>query len=400
MTPPIRVIPPSYSHVAANDDAIHVAYLADDQTTAARLAATLGLAVDSSGDTLRITGSWHELDLLQRALASEVHPDAPLLRRYLQPVTEWKLRSRSLHVDEPVIMGIVNVTDDSFSGDGVGGSAAAARARADELREAGASIIDIGAESARADRPVADEAEEAKLISACVAELAKVGHIVSVDTYKAAVARVALESGAEIVNDISGLTQGIGAAEEAIRANAGYILNYSYSEPKRRPDQPPHYHDVVVDTLDWMFERVAQLRSAGLDDTKIIVDPGIAFGKSHDEDMQVLRRIGEFRTLGLPVLLAHSRKNYIGSATGVPPVARDLETHVTTTLAYAQGIRIFRVHDVEGAARATKLAAAIVDGQPGVFAPDGSSWPWAAGAQPTPPSGKASDKAPPPGQRW
>ncbi len=132
----------------------------------------------------------------------------------------------------------------------------------------------------------------------------------------------------------------------------------------------------------------------------IVIDPGIAFGKSHDEDVQMLRRIGELQTFGQPLLLAHSRKNFIGSVNGNAPADRDLETHVASALAYAQGVRIFRVHDPAGARRALRIAAAIVDGEAGSLAPDENSWPWRAGASAAHMTNSAPDKPAPDGQRW
>ena len=170
--------------------------------------------------------------------------------------------------------------------------------------------------------------------------------------------------------------------------------------PKRRPNQRPEYEDVVTETLAWMFERVSELRAAGLAEAQIVVDPGIAFGKSHDEDLQVLRRLGELRSLGLPVLLAHSRKNFIGSVNGQPPTDRDLETHVVAALAYTQGARIFRVHDVAGARRALEMASALSDGEAGTFAPDPESWPWRSGAGTAHAATADASPPPPPGQRW
>jgi dihydropteroate synthase len=297
-------------------------------------------------------------------------------------------------------MGILNLTEDSFSGDGVGTDLDGALRRADELRAAGADLIDLGAESARADRPVMEVEAEAELVGRAVQALTRENHAVSADTYKPEVARAALEAGAEVINDISGLTLGTGAAAEAARAGAAYVLNFSWSVPKRRPDTPPVYVDVVSDTLAWFWARLEELGGVGLAGAKVALDPGIAFGKSHDEDIQVLARLGELATPGHPFLLAHSRKNFIGSLSGLPPADRDLETHVAAALAYAQGARIFRVHDVAGARRALQVAAAIVSAEPGAFAPDGESWPWRAGASAAHMSRASADKPAPPGQRW
>jgi dihydropteroate synthase len=376
------------------------AFFTQEIETVVLATSACGLGIELRGDAAKVAGSLAQLARLRGELGSRGSPLAGALARFLEPQTTWRVRARELSLDRPLLMGIVNLTDDSFSGDGVGRNLDAALRRAAELRDAGADIIDAGAESARADRPVLDARQEADLAATVIAALVREGHYVSSDTYKLEVARAALQAGAAIINDISGLTLGAGAAEEAARAGAGYVLNYSYSVPKRRPDSPPVYADVVTETLGWMFERMDELRALGLADAQVVIDPGIAFGKSHDEDVQVLRRVGEFTTLGLPVLLAHSRKNFIGSVNGRPPADRDLETHVATALAYAQGARIFRVHDVAGARRALEIARTIASGRPGDYAPDATSWPWAAGASATHMTAAQPDKPAPQGQRW
>ena len=362
--------------------------------------AAIGCGLSQADGLARVSADTATMAALQGELSERCSPTATLLGHILHPVDEWRLRTRSLQFKSGLIMGIVNLTDDSFSGDGVGQGVRAALARAEALRNAGADTIDVGAETARADRPVLNAATEAKVVGEVVAALSREGHCVSCDTYKPEVVRAALEAGAELVNDISGLTLGLGAAEEAARANTGYVLNYSYSVPKRRPDSPPDYEDVVATTVAWMFERVATLEGCGLSREAIAIDPGIAFGKSHDEDIQVIRRIGELRTLGLPVLLAHSRKNFIGSVSGRAPADRDLETHIATAMAFAQGARIFRVHDVAGTRRALDIAEALATRSAGAFAPDAESWPWRAGASAAHMTGADPDKAAPTGQRW
>ncbi|MBI5947923.1 MAG: dihydropteroate synthase [Chloroflexi bacterium] len=404
MTPPIRLIPSAPWQRTKAGDEPWVAWFED--AAVCELAARPGVQREGcydarlEGTATRVVATKAALMALAAELRANRSPLGQLLEDALVAVPAWQLRSRSLPLDRPYVMGIVNLTDDSFSGDGVGRGVDAALQRAEELRRDGADIIDVGAETARADRPVVDPEAEAALIGPAVGALVREGHVVSADTYKPLVARAALDAGAEIVNDISGLTLGIGAAGEAARAGAGYVLNYSYSVPKRRPDSPPVYADVVAETLEWMFERTAALFAAGLSRAQVAVDPGIAFGKSHDEDIQVLRRLGELESLGLPVLLAHSRKNFIGSVTGRPPTDRDAETHAATVLAYAQGARIFRVHDAAGARRALDMAAAILAAPPGAFAPDATSWPWRAGASAAHMTRAAPDKQAPGGQRW
>ena len=407
MTPVLRIIPAAPWQRASDPGAPLTAIFGTSLEAVVLATSACGLGIELHGPLTLVRATHGGLERLRIELRSrDEGVIAAALDRYLRPIQAWQLRTRTLPLDRSYIVGILNLTDDSFSGDGVGADLAAALGHADALRAAGADIIDVGAETARADRPVMDAAEEARLVGPVVAALTREGHIVSNDTYKAPVARAALDSGAEVINDISGLTLGMGAAEEAVRAGAGYVLNYSYSVPKRRPDGPPQYDDVVAETVAWMEEHIASLLSLGLGRAQIVIDPGIAFGKSHDEDIQILRRIGELTTFGQPLLLAHSRKNYIGSigrsgsTGGRPPPDRDLETHIASALAYEQGVRLFRVHDVDGTRRALEVAHAISKVDAGHFAPDGESWPWRAGVSAPHMTIAAPDKRAPHGQRW
>ncbi len=400
MNPALRVVPPSAAQLAADPGAPFIVVAESDLEALAFATAAVGLGLNRKGSAARLVASRQELGRLAEELEARASPLAPRLRRFLHPLTQWQLRTRSLDLARPHIMGILNLTEDSFSGDGVGRGLRGAVARAEELRASGACIVDVGAETARADRPVLAVEDEVRAVAPVVAALVREGHCVSIDTYKPAVARAALGEGAEVVNDISGLTLGTEAAAEAAQSAAGYVLNYSYSVPKKRPARPPVYRDVVRETLAWMDQRLEELLAAGLPAAQIAIDPGIAFGKSHDEDLQILRRLGELTTLGQPILLAHSRKNFIGSVSGRPPSDRELETQIATALAFEQGARIFRVHDAEGARRATEIAAAIVAAAKGAFAPDARSWPWRAGASATHMTTAGPDRPAPAGQRW
>ena len=151
-----------------------------------------------------------------------------------------------------------------------------------------------------------------------------------------------------------------------------------------RPSTPPQYADLVGSHLDYLRTRVDAAMASGVKRDAIVVDPGIAFGKSHDEDLQVLRGLDAFRSLDLPVLVAASRKHFIGSATGLPVDQRDIATAAVTALAIAGGADIVRVHDVRANVQAARMADAIVRGVPGDFAATGESWPWAADAAPVP----------------
>jgi dihydropteroate synthase len=160
------------------------------------------------------------------------------------------------------------------------------------------------------------------------------------------------------------------------------VLNYTYERPKVRPAEPPRYGDLIGEHLAFLRDRAAMAIEAGVSPRSLIADPGIAFGKSHDEDIEVLRRLGEFRSLGLPLLVAASRKHFIGSVTGLPPDERDEATAAVTALNIAYGADIVRVHDARTAVRAVRIADAIVRGRAGDYAATPESWPWAAGAAP------------------
>jgi dihydropteroate synthase len=279
------------------------------------------------------------------------------------------------------VMAIINLTDDSFSGDGTGDDIDEAVRRAAAAVADGADIVDIGAETARADAPARDADEEAAVVGEAVRRAAReTGAIISADTYKPAVAEAVLQAGAHIINDISGLTDGDGTARAAARHGAALVINYTVARPKVRPGAPPQYGDVIDAHVRFFRARMDVARAAGVGEASLIIDPGIAFGKSHDEDLEVLRRLGELRALGLPVLVAASRKHFIGSVLGVPPQERDAATAAVTALAVAAGADIVRVHDVRANVQAARIADAIVRGRRGDFAATAESWPWATGA--------------------
>ncbi len=281
------------------------------------------------------------------------------------------------------VMGIVNLTVDSFSGDGVGRDVDRAAERAKRLISEGADIVDIGAESARADVPVADPREEIEAVVPVIERLSReTDALISVDTYKPEVAEAALRAGAHIVNDIGGFKYGTGTAEVAARYGAALVLNYTYERPKIRPARPPVYADLIAEHLAFLGERIAMAVRAGVPEDALIVDPGIAFGKSRDEDLEVLRRLDRFRELGRPVLVAASRKHFIGAVLGLPPHDRLEGTAAVVALAIARGADIVRVHDVGAMSRVARMADAIVRGRLGDYAPGEGTWPWPAGVGP------------------
>jgi len=281
------------------------------------------------------------------------------------------------------VMAILNLTDDSFSHDGTGSDLDAAVRRAVRAQEDGADIIDIGAESARADVPVRDAAEEAQIAGDAIARIAReVDLVISSDTYKGPVAEAALEAGAHIINDIGGFMYDTSTAEAAAKRGAALVINYTYERPKVRPAAPPAYDDLLTTHLAFFRDRVATARACGVDGSSLVVDPGIAFGKSHDEDLEMLRRLPDVSALGYALLVAHSRKHVIGSVLGLPPEDRDVATAALTALAVAGGADIVRVHDVRANVQAARIADAVVRGRLGDYAATPESWPWWSEAQP------------------
>src|SRR5581483_7940999 len=258
------------------------------------------------------------------------------------------------------VMAILNLTDDSFSGDGAGDDLDEAVRRAVRAEADGADIIDVGAESARADVPAREPGFEAALVAEAVRRIRRECSLaVSVDTYKGAVA-----AGAH---------------------GAALVINYTVERPKVRPAAPPRYDDLLGAHRAFFSAAVGRARAAGVRDDAIVLDPGIAFGKSHDEDIDVLRRLPELRGLGYPLLVAASRKHFIASVLrGVPAAERDAATVAVTALAVAGGADIVRVHEVRANVQAARIADAIVRGRTGDYAATPGSWPWAAGATPEP----------------
>ncbi len=251
------------------------------------------------------------------------------------------------------IMGIVNLTPDSFSGDGLAGDAEAAAALARQMEVDGADIIDVGAESTRpGSAPISAEAEAARLLPALAAICAAVRIPVSVDTYKARVAQQAIDAGASIVNDVWGLLADGAMAPVIAAAGVPAILMHNQREAQ--------YHDLVSDVIAGL-RRIADIAlAAGIPDHNIILDPGIGFGKTADHNLELLRRLPELRALGYPLLLGVSRKSTIGRILNLPPEERLEGTAAAVAMSIAGGADIVRVHDVKAMARVARMTDAIV----------------------------------------
>ena len=263
------------------------------------------------------------------------------------------------------VMGIINMTPDSFSGDGLGADVSAAVDCALRMEDEGADFLDVGAESTRPGAaPVAEEEERGRLLPALEAIAARVRIPVSVDTYKAGVARAALDAGAVIINDVWGLKADPCMAAAASGAAAVVIM---HNQATRQ------YRDLLPDVCSSLSGSVELARQAGVADENVILDPGIGFGKTPEHNLEILRRLSHFKSLGFPLLVGTSRKSTIrmllnspsgpedGLSTGLP--AGLLEgTAATVALAIANGSDVVRVHDVKEMVRVCRVSDAIVRG--------------------------------------
>jgi dihydropteroate synthase len=260
-----------------------------------------------------------------------------------------------LPLSRSLIMGIVNLTPDSFSGDGVGDDARAAIARAEAQRAAGADLLDLGAESSRPGAaPVPVEIEIGRLLPVLQA-VRDWGLPVSVDTTKPEVMRMAIGEGAALINDIAAL-QTPEALEAVAASDVGICLMHMQGEP-RTMQTNPHYDDVVAEVREFLAARIVACAAAGIAKERLLVDPGFGFGKTVEHNYTLLRELRRFDELGVPVLAGLSRKSMLGAVTGQPNgVARMPASVAAAVLAVERGARIVRVHDVA----ATKDALAVL----------------------------------------
>ncbi|HEX9881480.1 MAG TPA: dihydropteroate synthase [Hyphomicrobium sp.] len=278
-------------------------------------------------------------------------------------------RLAGLPLDRPRIMGIVNVTPDSFSDGGRLASAQAAIAHALRLAEEGADILDIGGESTRpgAD-PVALEEELSRVMPVIEGLRPRTRALISIDTRKAGVMARAAAAGADILNDVSALTHDAGALAVAAETGLPVILMHAQGDPKTMNDDP-QYGDVVLDVFDFLEGRIAACEAAGIPKAKLVVDPGIGFGKHLPHNVAVLANLALYHALGVPVLLGASRKKLIDHISDAPkPVDRVPGSIAAALAAAAQGVQIVRVHDVAATRQALSVWQAAMFGTDKVLA--------------------------------
>jgi dihydropteroate synthase len=266
----------------------------------------------------------------------------------------------------PLLMGVVNASPDSFSDGGRYTTLQQRLQLAAELLDAGADVLDVGGESASTDRPAVAVAEEiervAPLIERIVGEL---GALVSVDTYKPEVARAAIQAGAAIVNDVSGLRDPQ-LARVCAQSGAALVVMHTRASPKQRLQDPELYEDVVEEVLSFLREHLAAAREQGMASEQLMVDPGPDFAKTPAQTIELLAALPRLHELGRPVLMAISRKDFIGALTGRPPRERLAGTLAALAHGMDAGAHVFRLHDVAAAADFIAVRAALS----GATAPD------------------------------
>lgn len=266
-------------------------------------------------------------------------------------------------VPDPIVMGVVNVTPDSFSDGGAWLDPGAAIAHGRALVGEGADILDIGGESTRPGAEPVGEAEELRRVVPVFEGLADAGARLSIDTSKAAVAAAALDAGATIVNDVTALRGDPEMAALLSRRRCDVCLMHMRGKP-RTMQRDPRYDDVVDDVKAFLAARLAFAVEAGVAAERVWLDPGIGFGKTIDHNLELLARLDEIVALGRPVVVGTSRKSFLGTITGRDDAAdRVSGTIATNVLALARGARVFRVHDVAQARDALRVAAATLRGR-------------------------------------
>ncbi len=333
-----------------------------------RFGGQLGLDVVTGEDWAVVAGSYARLSALARpwtvpeplqALAVGIGMALPP-----EPMLQWRTARAPLQLERPVLMGILNITPDSFSDGGRISDAASALDHARTLVADGALVLDVGGESTRPGRtePVTAEEELRRVvpvIELLARELPEL--LLSVDTVKAQVARAALDAGAAIVNDVSGFRLDPEMPAVVAAAGAGAVLMHSRGDILEIASyaHATYPSGVVTEVLGELRTSIARATEAGIPAANIVVDPGLGFSKTVPQNLLLLDQLAAFHTLGRPVLVGPSRKRFLAGESNLAPDARDGVTATACALAWSRGARLFRVHDVAAARSALDLAAAV-----------------------------------------
>jgi dihydropteroate synthase len=337
------------------------------------------------GESLRLAGTmlwFSQLEFSQRSGASTLRQLVPvsqwtgfvealsdvarercalLLERITTPRTALQMGARTIRLDQPHVMGIINATPDSFSDGGKNSDADAAAEAAFAMSSAGAAIIDIGGESTRPGAALVWEGDELARVEPLIRRLAASGNAISIDTRKASVMEGAVQAGASLINDISALLYDDRALDVARAANIPVVLMHAPSQSSD-PHKDGIYNDVVCDVFDWLEQRVAAVEAAGISRDKILVDPGIGFGKSLAENLAIINNLAIYHGLGCPILFGASRKRLIGALANEAEVAHRLGGSIFLAMkAVEQGAHIVRVHDAAETVQAIQVWRGLRD---------------------------------------
>jgi len=313
---------------------------------------------------LPLAGGWcwfSQAEVLTRAGSRGVVAAADIPAAARARLTAPRAPLAGLAMDAPRLMGILNVTPDSFSDGGRFAAPDVAVAHARAMADGGADILDIGGESTRPGAAEVPEAEEAARTAPVIAALRRGGleTPVSIDTRKAAVARAALAAGAGLVNDVAALTWDAGLAGVVAGSGAALCLMHAQGTPQTM-QADPRYDDVTLDVYDFLEDRIRVAEAAGISRDRICIDPGIGFGKTQAHNLTLLRNISVFHGLGCAILLGVSRKRFIGTLSGEDRADRRGPGTIAVTLAgVAQGVQIHRVHDIPETRQALRLWQAV-----------------------------------------
>jgi dihydropteroate synthase len=322
----------------------------------ARLAG--GLCWFAAVELLRIEGN--------RRVSTELVPVERLIDRLddelssqwqhlTSPRAPLELGSRTIRLDQPQVMGIVNATPDSFSDGGQFADAASAAEAGARMAEAGAAIIDVGGESTRPGAKPVWEGDEIERAIPVVRQLAASGVAVSIDTRKADVMTAALEAGARMVNDVSALTYDLRSSDVVASAGLPVVLMHHQGKPEVM-QHDPRYDDVVVEVYSWLEERIAEAEEAGITRDRILIDVGFGFGKSLAHNLELMNHLALFHSLGCALVLGASRKRTIGALSNEAPADQRLGGSLAFALkAVEQGVQLVRVHDVPETVQALKV---------------------------------------------
>jgi dihydropteroate synthase len=337
--------------------------------------------IGRDGEVLRLAGgllwfsAWELVERRDGATSRRIVPvaalpDDPDLQAIAARITASRqplhLGERVLRFDQPQVMGILNLTPDSFSDGGRHlGDAEAATAAGVDMATAGAAIVDVGGESTRPGAEAVWEGEETARVVPVVERLARAGAAVSLDTRKAAVMEAGLAAGAHLVNDVAALLWDPRALEVVARAGCPVVLMHS-PDPAKGPHGGPNgsgaYGDVLLDVYDWLERRVEAVAAAGVDRARILVDPGIGFGKSLADNLALLNGLSLFHGLGCGLVLGASRKRMIGALSNEAPADRRLGGSLALALkGIEQGVQLVRVHDVAETAQAIRVWRGLRD---------------------------------------